>query len=295
LIQERRGRDSSRDLSLKLEGEILGSILTSSPDAITVSDLNGSIVECNRATLDMHGFSSKNELLGKNALELIAKKDHGRALENLKKTLAQGSMQNVEYTLVAKDGREFPAELSASVIRDSSGKPINFVATTKDITERKRLEEELRRSGQFLKSALDNIPDTVFIKDRDFRYTLVNKACYELLGRSRDEFLGRTDYDLFPKEMADLYRKTDMEVFEKGSAIDIPEVAVTDASGSTRIHHVKKAPLKDAKGIVAHLIGITRDVTERKSMEEAMRRQTDLLQNTFDSMTDAVLATHSCH
>lgn len=129
---------------LKKSEEWLKNILAASPDAITVTDLKGNIVECNQATLKLHHFSSKDEVIGRNAIELIAKKDHKRALENLEKTPSLGSQKNIEYTFLAKDGREFPVELSASVIKNLSGKPINFVVITEDITERKRAEEELK-------------------------------------------------------------------------------------------------------------------------------------------------------
>jgi PAS domain S-box-containing protein len=152
-------REYANGLELKVEERTrelrqsegkLRSIFVSSPDAITVTDLNGNVTECNQATLNLHGYSSKNEVIGKNAFEFIAKKDHEKALENMKKTLQCGSIKNVEYTFLTKDGREFPAELSASVIKDSSENLTGLVAMTKDIRARKQAEEALRESQQKL-------------------------------------------------------------------------------------------------------------------------------------------------
>ena len=126
--------------ALRKSEEKLRNIFISSPDATIISDLNGNIIECNQATLDVGGYSSKEELIGKNGFWFIAKKDHERAMKNMKKTLEQGSVKNIEYTFLTKDGLEYPAELSASVMRDDSGNPIGFIAITKDVTERKRLE-----------------------------------------------------------------------------------------------------------------------------------------------------------
>jgi len=131
--------------------EKLQNILSSSPSAITVTDLKGNIIECNQVTLDMHGFSVKEELIGKSAFDLIAPKDRQGAAANLKKTLDQGSVKNLEYTFLTKDGRQFPGGLSASVVRDSSGKPTFFVAITRDITERKRAESLIREQNKRLK------------------------------------------------------------------------------------------------------------------------------------------------
>jgi PAS domain S-box-containing protein len=97
----------------------------------------------------IHGFNKK-ELIGKNALELFSPKDLERAKEGLKETLKSESVKNVEYTLLTKDGREFPVELSACLIRDASGNPLSFVAITKDITERKKAEKNLKEKIEAL-------------------------------------------------------------------------------------------------------------------------------------------------
>jgi PAS domain S-box-containing protein len=135
-----------RTQDLRESEEKIRSILAASPDAITVTDLNGNITECTEQSVKAYEGSSKEDLVGKNAFELIAKKDRQRTLENMKETLEQGLLRNIECTLLTKDGREYPAELSASVVRDASGNPTAFVAVTKDITERKRMEQQLLKS-----------------------------------------------------------------------------------------------------------------------------------------------------
>jgi PAS domain S-box-containing protein len=135
-----------RTLDLRRNEEKLRSIITASPDAITVSDLSGNIIDCNQAALEAFRGKSRQDLVGKNALELIAKKDRQRAMENMKKTLEQGSIRNIEYAFLTKNGFVYPAELSASLVRDASGNPVGFVAITSDITERKRMEQQVLRS-----------------------------------------------------------------------------------------------------------------------------------------------------
>lgn len=142
--------------ALKTSEAKIANILTSSPYAITVTDVEGKIVECNEATLKLHDFSSKDEVIGPSAFTLIAEKDRERAAVNLKKTLEQGVVRDIEYTLTTKDGREFPAEFSAGILRDASGNTTGFVAITKDITERKNMEEQLRRSEQRLNDTYDD-------------------------------------------------------------------------------------------------------------------------------------------
>jgi len=114
-------------------------------DAITVTDLKGYITDVNEKVLELHDYESKNDVLGKSAFELIAPSDHEEAAVKMQNIIKEGSIKDVEYTLLRKDGSEFPGELSASVLRDSSGSPVGFIAITRDITERRRIETELRR------------------------------------------------------------------------------------------------------------------------------------------------------
>jgi PAS domain S-box-containing protein len=142
--------------ALHASEETLKNMLESSPDAITVTDLDGNITECNPATLELHGFSSKEELIGKSAFDFITTEDRERASENLKKTLENGSLRNLEYNCLTKDGSTIPVELSASVILDKQGKPSAFVGITKDISERKMAEEKIKKQISF-QNALFNI------------------------------------------------------------------------------------------------------------------------------------------
>jgi PAS domain S-box-containing protein len=141
---EEKVEERTRDL--RKSEEKLRSIFAASPDAITATDLSGNIVECNEQTLKMHEYPLKQELIGQSSFKLIAKKDHDRAMENLKTVYDQGLAKNVEYILVTKNGREFPAELSASIVLDASRNPLGFVAVAKDITDRKRMEQQLFKS-----------------------------------------------------------------------------------------------------------------------------------------------------
>lgn len=141
-IEERKRAEKA----LQEREEMLRIILESSPDAIAVTDSKAILIECNQSNVDMLGYSSKGELIGKNAFTLIAQKDQKRARKNSEKTLKEGIIKNIDYTLVKKDGTGFPAEMSASVIHDASGKLAGFVAITKDITVRRKAEEALIRS-----------------------------------------------------------------------------------------------------------------------------------------------------
>lgn len=152
---------------LRENEEKLRSIFNSSPDAIAVSDLKGNMVDCNQANLDVLGFSTKDETRDKNNLMFVGKKDQQKVKETMKNVLNTGSVTNVEYTALNNDGHEFPAEFSASVIKDTSSNPTGFVAIIKDITERKRMEIELRRYSEQLEESVEK--RTVALKESQER------------------------------------------------------------------------------------------------------------------------------
>jgi two-component system NtrC family sensor kinase len=133
------------EATLRNSEEKLRLMFESMTEGITISDLNANIVEVNEAVLRMHSYHSKDELTGRSVLELIGEKDRITAMKNLKRTLEEGYVKNIGYTLLRKDGSEFDAELSAAVMRDASGRPTGFVAITEDITQRKQAEDREKK------------------------------------------------------------------------------------------------------------------------------------------------------
>ncbi|HIE28096.1 TPA: PAS domain S-box protein [Candidatus Poribacteria bacterium] len=123
--------------------EMYRALVQASPDAIIMSDLTGKIVQANPRAAELAKVEGESELIGLNSFDFIAQKDQDRARENLEKTLRDGFVRDVEYTCIRTDGTQFPAELSASLIRNTAGEPVAFVGIIKDITERKEFEEQL--------------------------------------------------------------------------------------------------------------------------------------------------------
>lgn len=135
-------------LALEESEEKLRNILYSSPDAITVADLRGYITQGNPAALEIFGLSSMDELVGMNAIDLASPKDRKKSLEGFKKVLRQGYTKNVEFELILKNKKRILVEISASLIRNASGKPVGIVGVTKDITDRREYEQKLQQAKE---------------------------------------------------------------------------------------------------------------------------------------------------
>ncbi|WP_287152520.1 PAS domain-containing sensor histidine kinase [Candidatus Solincola tengchongensis] len=137
---------------LRESEEMHRSLVRASPDAVTVSDLEGNITYVSPQTLRLHGFEREEELLGLNAIRLAAREDRDKALAIYRLAINEGMVRNAELTALKKDGSRFPVELSVAVIRDTQGEPRGLVAFTRDISERKKMEMELRNRNEELEA-----------------------------------------------------------------------------------------------------------------------------------------------
>ncbi|HEY0412614.1 MAG TPA: CHASE3 domain-containing protein [Allosphingosinicella sp.] len=133
--------------------------------------------------------------------------------------------------------------------------------------------EELERSRGLLNAVVENMPDTVFLKDiRDhFRYVLINGAGEKLLGRRRAEMLGHEDHELFPRELAERCQEEDEAVVASGREQPVLEQSMS-VGGETKVIEGRKLPIADADGSQHYVLGIVRDITEQKSLENQLRQ-----------------------
>ncbi len=131
---------------------------------------------------------------------------------------------------------------------------------------------------EFLAAIVDHIAHPIFVKDRSFRFVLINRALSQMLGIDRARVLGRTDYDLLPAVEADSFRERDVEVIARGVTINIEEEPLTDAAGVRHMLTTTKVPLRDANGDVSHIVGIIHDITALKRAEDALREANEALE-----------------
>lgn len=136
-----------------------------------------------------------------------------------------------------------------------------------------QVEKKLALERNVLRTVTDNIPDSIFAKDKEGRYLLANKAFATLHGmKSPDELLGKTVFDLFPRDRAIVLTTDDTKVMNSGGASMETERTAIDAQGNVKVLHTTKVPLIDKGDAVVGVVGLHRDITRRKEAEQKLRQ-----------------------
>lgn len=134
-------------------------------------------------------------------------------------------------------------------------------------------QEALARERHQLRTLIDHLPDYIFIKDRESRFVVNNRAHLQVLGgRSQEEVAGKTDFDIFPRELAERYYADEQAIIQSGQPLINREEQTITPSGEQQWLLTTKVPLRNERGEIIGLVGISRDITERKKAEEALAR-----------------------
>lgn len=269
---------------------LYGLLLTSASDGIYGIDLQGNAIFVNPAAARMLGSSSE-ELLGRHMHDVAHHtKPDGTVYPSgecpIYRALCGGVVQHVSDDVFWRtDGTSFPVEYTSTPIVERSG-IVGAVVMFRDITERKRVEAELRESEARHRAILDNSPGMVFLKDTGGRYLDINCQFERTFHISREEIAGKTDEEVFPSEQAAAFRANDLMVLQAGVPMQFEEVALHDDGPHTSV--VYKFPLNSGDGTPYGICGITADITVRKTMEEALRQAEEKYRSIFENAVEGI-------
>ena len=251
--------------------ERLRLILDSAHEAFIGMDAAGTIIDWNNQAETTFGWP-RSEALGRPLAETIVppadREAHRQGLQRFQATGAGPLVnQRIEIRALHRDGHEFPVELTITPIR--WGQTYHFSAFVHDISERKRAEEELARQHNLLRTLMDHLPDHVFIKDRESHFVTANRATLRTLGAGTfEEVVGKSDLDFLPRELASQFYADEQQVVQSDHPLLNREEQVVDPKGHKHWLLTTKVPYHDSDGAVVGLVGISRDITDRKQAEE---------------------------
>ncbi len=163
----------------------------------------------------------------------------------------------------------------------------NLADLSKTLAENQRTEDALKESEVFYHSLVESIPQNLYRKDQQGRFTFANHRFCETIGKPLEEVLGKTDFDLFPEDLARKYQLDDERLMRTGEVFDTVEAHQTQ-KGQKRYVHVVKSTIRNFQGDILGTQGIFWDVTERKQTEEDLAYERELLRSFLDNVPDPV-------
>lgn len=247
--------------ALNISEKRFRTIIEQATDALFISDLEGNILDTNQEACKNLGYT-RNELLKMKITDFHVIFDDEKIRETFK-TLTPNTSFNSISEHRRKNGNTFPVEIKTSLI-DLEGSP-RIIGFVRDITERKKAEEKLMRERMLLRTLIDNLPVTIYVKDAECRKIIANQLDLDFMGaKSEAEILGKTDYELFHNENAQRGYEDDLRVINSGQPVINREEKFCDADGAERWLLTSKIPIRDENGKINGLVGIGRDITDQK-------------------------------
>jgi two-component system cell cycle sensor histidine kinase/response regulator CckA len=254
--------------ALRQSEEKYRTILESIEDGYYEEDLAGNFVFFNEAICRIYGYP-KEELLGLNYKKYTNEETAKRLFQIFNEMYRTGNpCKEYTYELIRKDGVKRYIEASASLKRDSSGKPIGFRGVVRDVTERKQAEEALRQSEERYRTILENIQDGYFEVDLAGNLTFMNDVICSHLGYTREELIGMNNRRYTEEKMAKELYQLFNRVYQTGEPVKASEAEYVRKDGTKLISELSISLIRDPKGIPIGFRGTSRDITERKQAEE---------------------------
>jgi len=233
---------------------------------------NGNYLMANVALAKIYGYGSPVEVMAN--IKDIANRlyvEPNRREEFVRLMQESDTLSGFVSQIYRKDGSIIWIEENCRAVRDGQGRLLYYEGTVEDITQQRQTEEALKRSESLYHSLVETMPQGVFRRDLQGRFTFANQPYCKFHQRPPEEIIGKTDYDFFPKAAADKYWHDDLNLMENGETMDILEQVVAPVTGEKQYHHVIKTPLRDETGRVIGLQGMVWDVTEKIRAEEKIR------------------------
>ncbi len=204
-------------------------------------------------------------------LKTIHPEDRPRIEQGLQTRVAEQQRHSEqEYRVIWPDGTVRWVRDSIMATPGPDGRSLRLDGILTDITERRRMDEALRAGEAKYRALIENLSQSVFLKDRDLRFVAANRPFCEALGVAEADLVGKTDLDFYPPHLADKYRADDRLVLTEDRRVEVEEENVIN--GRSCVVRVVKTPVKDDQGNTVGVLGIFWDVTQQRALEAQLRQ-----------------------
>ncbi len=259
---------------LREERQLLRTLMDNLPESIYFKDAEGRYLVDNAAHRQMLGASSEEEVKGKTVRDFFPPELAEQYVRDDENVIRAGKpVQNLLETITDSKGLVRLHEFTKVPLRDAAGQVTGLICIGRDVTDQREQERALARERNLLRTLMDILPDHIFVKDTQSRFILANAATLKSLGVTRNEDVrGKTDFDFLPAERAAQFHADEEQVIQTGRPLLNREELLIDAAGSAKWLLTTKVPLRGADGEVVGLVGISHDISARRTMESELRR-----------------------
>lgn len=259
----------SKDLSIRQAAfDRFTKMFNSNPVLMAISNIDTrQFTDVNTTFLEKLGYT-REEVIGKTSSELGLFPDQNKMMETVAILQITGGVRNTPLQVRKKNGQLIDGLFSGVIIDNQIEK--SFMTVMIDITELNKAQAEKTRQTALIFALIDSTPDLIFYKDKGGTYIGCNTRFAEFVGKAREEIIGKTDYELFDREAAEEFVFNDNEMYKLG----VPrhnEEWLSYPDGRKLLVDTLKTPFWDTQGNLAGMIGISRDITERKRREESIQ------------------------
>ncbi len=270
------------EAELKRQHQHLHALIQTIPDVVYFKDLNGRNLIVNKAFEEFTGLS-QDEIIGKTDAEILPGDIAESCKKSDRKIISERKADHFEEKVVDSESSPVIYDTIKSPVLDETGNVVAIVGVSRDITERKRSESELKRQHKRLDALIQTIPDVIYFKDLEGRNLIVNKAFENFVGLSREDIIGKTCYELVHLDLARQCEQSDLEIIDTRQQVYNGETsAVID--GNQVFFEATKAPVFDENGNITAIVGLNRDITERKKSEEQLKQYKEIVSSSTDML-----------
>jgi PAS domain S-box-containing protein len=264
--------------------EKMRSIFDSSPDAIIFIDSNGNLNDFNNSSLKLFGYTSKKEVKKLNIFDYVPLHEKRHVEVSLEKIAKTNLMKTQRFRLLQREGQEFPAEISAGAVRDAKGQLLGFVINIKDVSERKKLEDELIAGEARFRAMADSTNDAVVLLDEEDTISFWNRSAERMFGYTTQEVFGKKLSDMVvPPKGREGHRMLVKKLAQSEECpqggFDITAVRKDKTSFPAELA-TSKLQLKGSR----YVLGVIHDISNRKKVEETIKQERDMLEKVTENI-----------
>ncbi len=272
---------------LKESEEKYRTLINGMSEGLIMADNEERILFANKQFYEITSYD-ETEIIGKIAYKTLLDEDYQTYIKEKTKLRLKGLKDTYEVHLIRKNGEKIWVKISASPWYDQNNNVIGSIAAFENIDDSKKAQLNLKKQQDLLQTIINSTPDLIFYKDINSNYLGCNNAFEKFTNRTKEEQIGKSDFDFFDYEIASFFRQKDQEIFKNRESITNEEWVIYPNKEKILLETIK-TPLFDSNDLIIGLVGVSRNITDRKNAEINLIESEEKFRQIFENNPLGVL------